>query len=380
MRSVSVNINGGGKPRTIKSTQGIVFDIDHLRFFNEGVKLLLSHLPTTNEGTILFPMTGNAPVIPACAAALNPDAKVVINEIDSHDHRMMSQTVGHYSNIDITLQSDLEEIKEGPVTAFFEVLKNTDRLLALDILERLSTVLPDGSEVYVVLAKNRQKDFVKKLKKVYKKGSIVGKTRDVSLYKAFTDKAFDKWTAREKVVEVDAIGATVSMATRPGVFSHGRVDTGGLALYDSVELKPGESMLELGCGAGLISLLTAARALKENLTEQNKIHMVDSCIRAVDSAQKNIDATGLKKLSCELTDKFESTKEFDVFVGNPPYYANHRIAEYFIVTAAKNLKPGGRLYLVSKHAEEMEELAEQYGFKVSSISRRGYDITIGILQ
>ena len=33
------------------------------------------------------------------------------------------------------------------------------------------------------------------------------------------------------------MGAYMEMLSRPGVFSHGRVDTGGLALYDSVELK-----------------------------------------------------------------------------------------------------------------------------------------------
>ena len=88
----------------------------------------------------------------------------------------------------------------------------------------------------------------------------------------------------------------------------------------------------------------------------------------------------MTKASCELADKFETDKKYDVFAGNPPYYANHRIAEYFIVTAAKYLKSSGRVYIVSKHAEEMEQIMETYGFEAASTKRRGYDITVGYLK
>lgn len=379
MKTVKVNINGGGKPRTVIGSSGYSFDIDHLRFFNEGLKLLISHLPET-DGKIIFPMTGNAPIVPACAAALNPKASIIINEMDAHDFRMMSSSVGHYSNVKVSLKSDLDEVEEGPVHVFYQVEKNADRLLAFDILERLSKVLPNASEVFLLMAKNRQKDLMKKLGKIFSKGTIIGKTRDFSLYRGLTDKEKDKWTPREKKVEVDAMGAYMEMLSRPGVFSHGRVDTGGLALYDSVELKTGESMLELGSGAGLVGLLTAIRQKEQNGSESNEIHMVDSSVRAIDCCKENIKDLALEKVSCELSDKFESDERYDVFAGNPPYYANHRIAEYFIVTAAKFLKPGGRIYIVSKHAAEMEEIMDTYGFEACSQKRRGYDITIGHLK
>ena len=111
---------------------------------------------------------------------------------------------------------------------------------------------------------------MKKLKKVFSKGTIIGKTRDASLYRAITDSSKDIWTSREKSVEVDAMGAYIDMLTRPAVFSHGRVDTGGLALYDSVELNEGESLLELGSGAGLVGLLTAVREKESRGVRQMK--------------------------------------------------------------------------------------------------------------
>ena len=55
---------------------------------------------------------------------------------------------------------------------------------------------------------------------------------------------------------------------------------------------------------------------------------------------------------------------------------NHRIAEYFIHTAAKVLKEGGRLILVSKHGKVIQEMAETVGFDVENGARRKYDISI----
>ena len=138
--------------------------------------------------------------------------------------------------------------------------------------------------------------------------------------------------------------------------------------------------MELGSGAGLVGLLTAVREKEQNGSESNEIHMVDSSVRAIDCCKNEYQKSGIEKASCELSDKFESDERYDVFAGNPPYYANHRIAEYFIVTAAKYLKPGGRIYIVSKHAEEMEEIMDTYGFEACSQKRRGYDITIGHLK
>ena len=378
MNKIPVSIVGGGKPRAIKGPDGVLFEIDHIRHCNETLKLILSSLPKTS-GKIIFPMTGNHPVIPACAAALNPDAEIIVNEIDAHDYRMMQGSIGHHENITLSLGADLAEQQGEEVFVIFQIEKSGDRLLSFDILERLSEVLPEASQVMIMMSKIRQKDFTKKFKKIFTKGTIVGKTRDSSFYRAYTDKTKAKWTPRLKDVEVDAKGALFSMATRPGVFSHGRVDVGGLALYDSLELNAGESLLELGCGAGLVSLLAAIRGKNERGVFDNEIHMVDSSCRAIDCADMNIKSLEISKVTCELADKYEGSKKFDVFAGNPPYYANHRIAEYFVITAAKHLKKGGRLYLVSKHADEMEDMAEQYGFEVESFKRRGYDITVGTL-
>ena len=42
---------------------------------------------------------------------------------------------------------------------------------------------------------------------------------------------------------------------------------------------------------------------------------------------------------------------FDLVLANPPYYSNWAIAKIFVEAAAKALKAGGRIFLVTKHAE-----------------------------
>jgi len=251
-------------------------------------------------------------------------------------------------------------------------LDNSDRLFSFDIIEKLNDVLPNGTDVYLLIQRKRQKDYMKKLQKEFSSGNVIDKCREAILYKCKTNAAKNKWSPREKVVDVDAIGAKVSMKTRPGVFAHGRVDAGGLALYESVELEDGEKVLELGCGAGLVSLLLA----KKFNGQKNAFHLVDSDARAIECTKENVALNELDNMSAELNDAFESDEEFDVVVGNPPYYANHRIAEYFIKTAASVLANNGRLYIVSKHADKIGELAEDNDFVCEHIKRRGYDITV----
>jgi 16S rRNA G1207 methylase RsmC len=379
VRNIDVPLNSNGKPRTLKGPDGVLFDVQSIRHVDDLLKFSLLNLPTGFDNFI-FPNTGNSPVIPACLAALNPQSKVHVFEQDAHDYRYMNNALERLDNVSLTLAPDMSFEGKGTCAAFYSVFDTTDRLLSFDIIERLTNQLPDNSTVYFMITKKRHKDFMKKLTKDFIKGSVIAKSKTAALFRGVTSKAKDCWSPRCKTVEVDAIDAALGMVTRPGVFTHGRVDEGGLSLYDGLELNPGENMLELGCGAGLVSLLAAARMRNTKGVFTGSIHMVDSHSRAIECAEKNIAALGISGLTSELSDQLKTNKKFDVVAGNPPYYANHRIAEYFIEVASEVLKKKGRLYIVSKHAEAMEEIAKSMGFSVSSFKRRGYIITVGILE
>ena len=65
---------------------------------------------------------------------------------------------------------------------------------------------------------------------------------------------------------------------------------------------------------------------------------------------------------------------FDIFVGNPPYYSDYRIADVFLETARRALKPGGVCYTVCKNAAGLEPVQRRYFPDVKIVKRRGYAV------
>lgn len=162
----------------------------------------------------------------------------------------------------------------------------------------------------------------------------------------------------------------------PGCFCHRRQDEGGLALAEVASKDIGEvansavRLLDMGCGCGLVGLLIA-RAVKGV-----ELVGVDSHSRAIEAADLNAQNLGIAA-EMILSDNGTPARmdgTFDVFVGNPPYYSDYRIAEVFLDTAKRALKPGGVCYTVCKNAAGLEPVQRQYFPEVEIIRRRGYAV------
>lgn len=166
----------------------------------------------------------------------------------------------------------------------------------------------------------------------------------------------------------------------PGCFCHRRQDEGGLALAEVVSKDLSSSiqhsslnprrLLDMGCGCGLVGLLIARAVKGVSLVG------VDSHSRAIEAANLNAQALGVEA-EMILSDNGTPARmdgTFDVFVGNPPYYSDYRIAEVFLDTAKRALKPGGVCYTVCKNAAGLEPVQRQYFPDVEIIRRRGYAV------
>lgn len=161
----------------------------------------------------------------------------------------------------------------------------------------------------------------------------------------------------------------IHAVSRPSVFSHRQLDVGARALLEATEASqavlPGSRILDLGCGAGTVGIALALRQPGVH------VHAVDSNPRTLQCTLYGAELNGIKVisqpikpsqaggplseeehswLSIQLDDsghvRFPST--FDLVVANPPYYSNWAISAIFIEAAARALKPGGRLFLVTK--------------------------------
>lgn len=194
-------------------------------------------------------------------------------------------------------------------------------------------------------------------------------------------------------------GKKLMFTSYPGCFCHRRLDEGGLALAEVVSRElagdavatsatlaeadgsascrtrgsashpEAVNLLDMGCGCGLVGFLIASVVPGIRLT------MIDSHTRAVEAARENAAKFGVAAeviLSDDGLDSAPPRAPFDVFVGNPPYYSDYRIAEVFLETAKKALKPGGRCYLVVKNDAGLRPVQERYFPSVEVIRRRGY--------
>ena len=198
-------------------------------------------------------------------------------------------------------------------------------------------------------------------------------------------------------------GEKLMFTSYPGCFCHRRLDEGGLALAEVAsrelcsqiaDLKSQISdcrlsdcrlsdcrLLDMGCGCGLVGFLIAnrlARPLTTNcqLPTTISLVLVDSHARAVEAATENAAKFALPA-EVILSDSGTPARmdgTFDVFVGNPPYYSDYRIAEVFLETAKRALKPGGICYTVVKNAAGLKPVQERYFPTVEVIGRRGYSV------
>jgi 16S rRNA (guanine1207-N2)-methyltransferase len=141
----------------------------------------------------------------------------------------------------------------------------------------------------------------------------------------------------------------IRLRTRPGVFSHRRLDDGARSLIKSISLAPGTRALDLGCGSGAVALAAALRA------PSVRVDAVDSNPRAVESTRWAFTHASAEPHSClpasitlDCDGSSVAHDAFDLVLANPPYFSDFRIARLFVDIAARALRRNGVLQLVTK--------------------------------
>lgn len=247
--------------------------------------------------------------------------------------------------------------------------KGEERELKIDMVEQAYHLLRPRGLLLVLSPYDNDQLFPGLLKKIFGKVHV-SRVQEGSVFWCHAEG--NRPRRRHEVLFHARTGDLPSLRflSRPGVFSYGRMDEGARALVETMEIEPGDRVLDLGCGCGTNGVFAAKRTLT------GKVTMVDSNVRAVTLAEHNARLNGVESFeviaSAQGLD--EPKASFDVVLANPPYYAQGSIAEFFMEQAYLLLRPGGRLYLVTKLADELGPMmAERFG-QTEVVERRGYAI------
>jgi 23S rRNA (guanine1835-N2)-methyltransferase len=208
-------------------------------------------------------------------------------------------------------------------------------------------------------------------KKMFGKCSELPASRDGSVFWSYTDG--ERPRRRHEVAFRARLGdgPAHDFVSRPGVFAYGRFDDGSRAMMEVADIRPGDAILDLGCGVGANGVLAADRAgLDASIT------FVDSNLRAVALAELNARQNGLSNFRCIASARLEGLEpqSCDVILANPPYYAFASVTNVFVEKARPLLRPGGRFYLVTRQLEPIAPVVVDVFGDVEAVENRGYTI------
>jgi 16S rRNA (guanine1207-N2)-methyltransferase len=270
----------------------------------------------------------------------------------------------------VVTAADLWDLPADFQTVLYPAPEKGERTLKIDMIEQAFHVLRPHGTFIVLSPYEAEQFFPAALKKVFGRVHTPAAGGGAVLW---CQREGDRPRRRHEMTFHARVGLKPSLTflSRPGTFSYGRFDNGARALVETMQIEPSDRVVDLGCGCGANGIFAARQSAPVGWTA-----FVDSNVRAVALAEHNARACGLTEFEVFASSRAEGPQEgsFDVVLANPPYYGQSAIAALFIRRGRALLRPGGRLYLVTKQPDQVGPLvAEAFGM-AQPTERRGYII------
>jgi 16S rRNA (guanine1207-N2)-methyltransferase len=156
--------------------------------------------------------------------------------------------------------------------------------------------------------------------------------------------------------------AQMSFWSKPGVFGWEKIDRGSQLLVSSLPevckyVKSVDSMIDLGCGWGYLTLASAGMSITRRVATDNNA-------AAVAAAHKNFLMNGLE-VECVADDCAGQIRgRFDLIVCNPPFHQGFSVSEHitrkFLKAASRLSRRSTRAVFVVNQFIPLDKLAADY--------------------
>jgi 16S rRNA (guanine1207-N2)-methyltransferase len=284
---------------------------------------------------------------------LNPNSEIYAFSYNIADHQVAIQHEGVSSSVDhsLPLIDDLDLI------IYFYPKSKPEALMMLDNIRAIAT----SKTRLLVVGHNKGgvKSVEKQLKSHAESFCKIDSAKHCVLYEFSQLHQLAQFDIAHYKSEfkVTVGGFSFNAVSVPGVFNHGKLDVGTKLLLENIEVPYKGSVLDFGCGAGLIATFLGAtqKALK--------LHCLDVNALALYATEQTLK---LNELSAELilSDGLKNvTGQYNLLISNPPFHTgiatDYGIADQFLNDSRRFLKSKGRLQIVANNFLKYPPILEQ---------------------
>lgn len=159
-------------------------------------------------------------------------------------------------------------------------------------------------------------------------------------------------------MQVETPLGELEVATMPGVFSWQELDAGTRFLLENTTLRDEQSVLDVGCGTGIIGTALAPQV--------ERLIMVDDNLLALRCAEETAERNQRDNVMVLPSNVYQAldNQGFDMIITNPPFHKKFEVdtnVTYRIIeNAPERLNSGGRLLMVANAFLRYEPLFEEH--------------------
>jgi len=254
-----------------------------------------------------------------------------------HHWQVLSRQMGERASY--SLVADAAAVGDSDTLIYYWPKNKPEALFQLT---NLLSLLPIGCDIFVVGENRSGVRSAEQMLEQYAPMNKIDSARRCGLYHGRLE-AKPAFNADGAWGEYQHDGLTIK--TLPGVFSRDGLDVGSQLLLSTLTPHTKGKVLDVGCGAGVLSVTLASHSPKVRLT------LCDVSAAAVEASRATLAANGIEG-DVLASDVFSDiTGRFDMIISNPPFHDGMQTsldaAQTLIRGAVRHLNIGGELRIVA---------------------------------